>query len=552
MNPATASPFGDLLGEYYPAWFRFHPEAAVDAGVPGYEQRLAPYRDEERGALVSLNDDLRSALDEIDTGALPEAERTDAEVLRHAAHLENRRLIELDSRRTDPGELLPVNAVYQLLIRPVADPRAAITARLAAIPGHFAGARDHLAPRAESIPPLWLEHAAIEARHGADFFEALPGDPGLAAAGVTGIGAVAGPAADALRAYADHLDRDLAPRARGDFACGRAYFDDLLAHRHFLEVDADRLRAFGERLFRDTRGELLAVCRELSGGDDVTALGRRIQGDHPSFEGVLPAYRAKMEAAHAFLAARELVSLPVVTRLDVVETPTFLRHRIPFAAYCEPAPNDPAQRGLYYVTPPNDAAELAEHDHLGLAHTCVHEAWPGHHLQFVTANLGSAGRSLPRVLNPTATLYEGWALYCEQLMYEEGFLDRPENRFILLRDRLWRALRILIDVDIHTRGLSLEAAADRMVAELGFPRSQALADLAWYSSSPTVPMGYATGWALINALRARLRRSDPGFSLKSFHDRLLAQGSIALPLVIRRAFGEQAWQAVRAEVFGAD
>ncbi len=550
-TPTSATaPFERLLGEYYPAWFRYHPEAAVDAGVPGYERRLTPYRDEDRGALVSLNDNLVSALDEFDTGALPPPARTDAEVLRQAARLENRRLIELDSRRTDPGELLPVHAIYQLLIRPVAERGAALAARLAAIPDHLAGAPAHLAPRAESIPPLWLEHAATEARQGAGFIAALPADASVAAAGVSGLDALIAGARSALLAFADHLEGELAPRARGDFACGRAYFDDLLAHRHFLGVDADGLRVFGERLFAETRRELQAVCRELSGGDDVAALGRRIQADHPDENGLLAAYRGKMEAAREFLAARELVSLPAVTRLDVVETPTFLRHRIPFAAYSEPAPNDPAQHGRYYVTPPRDAAELAEHDHLGLAHTCVHEAWPGHHLQFVTANLSPVGRTLPRLLNPSATFYEGWALYCEQLMHEQGFLDRPQNRFILLKDRLWRALRILIDVDIHTRGLGLEAAADRMVAELGFPRAQALADLAWYSAAPTVPMGYATGWALINALRERLQRRDPGFSLKSFHDRLLSHGSIALPLVIRHAFGDADWQAVREAVFG--
>ena len=198
----------------------------------------------------------------------------------------------------------------------------------------------------------------------------------------------------------------------------------------------------------------------------------------------------------------------------MVETPIFLRHQIPFAAYCEPAPNDSAQRGYYYVTPPQTEEELAEHDDIGLMHTCVHEAWPGHHLQFVTANLNPAARRLPRLLNASATFYEGWALYSEQLMQEEGFLNRPESRVILLRDRLWRALRILIDIEIHTRNISLETAANRLVTELGFPRSQALAELTWYSQAPTVPFGYATGWALINALRDHLRHAPSSLPLK--------------------------------------
>ena len=135
-------------------------------------------------------------------------------------------------------------------------------------------------------------------------------------------------------------------------------------------------------------------------------------------------------------------------------------------------------------------------------------------------------------------------------MHEEGFLNRPESRVILLRDRLWRALRILIDIEIHTRNISMETAADRLVTELGFPRSQALAELTWYSQAPTVPFGYATGWALINALRDHLRHELQPLPLKKFHDKLLSTGSVALPLVIRYAFGEPAWREARRRVFG--
>jgi uncharacterized protein (DUF885 family) len=132
-------------------------------------------------------------------------------------------------------------------------------------------------------------------------------------------------------------------------------------------------------------------------------------------------------------------------------------------------------------------------------------------------------------------------------MHEEGFISGIESRIVLLRDRLWRALRVLLDIELHTRGLALEQAADRMVAALGFPRSQALADLAWYTRAPTVPLGYATGWALISATRDRLRAEA---SLKSFHDRLLSAGSIAAPLVIRRVFGDEAWRGIAGAVFG--
>jgi uncharacterized protein (DUF885 family) len=204
---------------------------------------------------------------------------------------------------------------------------------------------------------------------------------------------------------------------------------------------------------------------------------------------------------------------------------------------------------LYYVTPPADDEQLAEHDSTSIRHTCVHEAWPGHHLQFVTANRNPAARTLPRLLNASATLYEGWALYSEQLMHVEGFLDSPESRYVLLRDRLWRALRVLIDIDLHCHGMTVEEASAMLAEELGFPEAQARAEIAWYSRAPTVPLGYATGWALINATRECWRADNPVATPASFHDRLLSAGSIALPRVIEHAFGGATWTRVREQVF---
>jgi uncharacterized protein (DUF885 family) len=256
-----------------------------------------------------------------------------------------------------------------------------------------------------------------------------------------------------------------------------------------------------------------------------------------------------MQAARQFIEEHRIVPVPENQKLKVIETPVYLRHQIPFAAYMEPAPNDRDQQGYYYVTPVANDDLLVEHNELSIDHTCVHEAWPGHHLQFVTANSREASRSLPRLLNPSATLYEGWALYCEELMVDEGFLDQPESRFLLLRDRLWRALRIQIDVALHCRDMSIDKAADWMVEALGFPREQALADLTWYSFAPTIPMGYATGWALLRATRNEAETAGPDFSLYDFHQDLLASGSVALSLVLRRAFGDATWKKVSQKTF---
>lgn len=538
--------FAHLVSTFYKAWFHFHPEAAVDAGVEGYASLLTPYGEDEIGALIALLEKLLAGLDEIGAEQLGEDARLDWSVLRGAARIEHHELIERDWRLREPARYLPVHAIYQLTVRPVQDLPAALSARLAAIPAHLRGARSWLGQTAGAIPRLWLEAAIEEARRGADFLHALPHHPRI---GPLHLERACEAAAHALADFARFLDSDLAPHAEGVLACGREHFERLLHQRHFLDVDADGLYALGEHLFTQTLSELKSVTRALRGDADIGALHHALGERFAPPPDLLEAYRLAMDEARIFVAAQGLISLPGAETLQVVETPVFLRHQIPFAAYVEPTPGDPAQRGLYYVTPPADDAARAEHNALGIRHTGVHEAWPGHHLQFVTANSRTVACSLPRRLNPSATLYEGWALYCEQLMLEQGFLDAPESRFVLLRDRLWRALRILIDVDLHVRGVPPEAAAERLQRELGFTPAQARGEITWYSQAPTVPMGYATGWALITAARARRDRLAPAASRCDFHDRLLSVGSIALPLVLGRAFGEPFRREILREVF---
>lgn len=550
-KPDASARFRELVDTYYRAWFRFHPEAAVDVGVPGYAHLLTPFAQDDRAALVCLNDQLVVGLEELGPAELTPDEALDYEILRGAAFLENQAILELEPRRPDPEALLPVNAIYQLTVRPVTNAPEALRARLRAVPDHLARAREYLRERAPLIPPLWLESAEAVAAQGARFVAGLSRQPGVALPDPGGLRAETDRAAEALADFGRFLRAELAPRAAGEFACGTPYFAHLLKHRHFLDVSAAELERFARELIEQVRRDLGDACRAL-GHANLGAAMARVRERRVAPEQLLGTYRSQMQAARAFLLAHDLVTLPARERLEVVETPIFLRHQIPFAAYMEPSPVDPEQKGYYYVTPPEGEEQLAEHEPAGIAHTCVHEAWPGHHLQFVTAHGRAASRSLARLLNASATLYEGWALYAEQLMHEQGFLSQPEQRVILLRDRLWRALRIVIDIGLHTRGWTLERAAETLTTHLGFPRSQAIADLTWYTRAPTVPLGYATGWALINALRDRRRaREGAAFSLKAFHDRLLGAGSIALPLVIAREFGVDDWRAVRGMLFGS-
>ncbi len=554
MSAEAASPaarFDALVEDYCRAWMRFHPEAAVAAGRFEHAGRLRPVGDDDIGALVALDEGLLAALDELDPEGLDPDRALDHAVLRGAAAVEHHELLALDWRRRDPVAFLPLEALHQLVLLPVPAAGCALAERLAAVPALLRAARAHLGAEPERVPALWAEAAAEEARAGVAFVRALPVSPAARGAPAGVLRERAEAAARALEAYAAWLEDELAPRAAGPVACGADHYGRLLHHRHALPVGAAALRRFGEALAAATRRALAEACRRLRGDTDVTAALAALEADHPPREALLEAYRRLLEQARAFVLERGLVSAPPAEHLEVRPTPEFLRGRIPFAAYVEPLPDDPAQRGVWYVTVPEDEDGLRAHARTAMGLTCVHEAWPGHHLQFVTAHTRPAARSLPRLLFPSATFYEGWALYCEGLMREQGFLAGPGHELMLLRDRLWRALRVVLDVDLQTGAAEPEEAARRLTGELGIAPAAARAEIIWYTRAPAVPMSYASGWALIAAAREATGAAGDGRGLRDFHDRLLACGPVPVLRALERAFGDGVARAAAASVFGA-
>jgi uncharacterized protein (DUF885 family) len=542
--------FEQIRDDYYHAWFRYHPEAALDVGVTGYEHLLRPYADQEQGALLSLNEKLLDALDELDESALHADEQLDLQLMRGAAFLEIEQILQYDWRKRDPEEYLPLHAIYQLTMRHSENFAAALNQRLALIPDYLLNARHYIGQDAERIPARWLESAVTAVESGVVFLKALPQDLKVKAHAheLPSLDELITDAVNAFDRYQRYLEQEIGARAAGDFAVGHQRYSHLLRYRHFLDINPDELYEFGKRLFEQTERQLKQVCRRLTGSEDRSLLDEKIRQQGPPQGALLSVCQMQMEAAREFTRSEDLVSFPEVESLSVVQTPVFLRHKIPFAAYEPPSPGDSLQQGHYFVTPAADAQTRDQHSLMAMMHTSVHEGYPGHHLQFTTAHRYPAACSLPRLLNKSATLYEGWALYCEQLMFEKGFLCEPENEFILLKDRLWRALRIIIDTGMQTRGLRLQDAVRMMTDRLGFSEVQGLGEATWYSRAPTVPMGYATGWAMINSARDLALPESSSQKLRSFHDGLLAQGSCALSLGLRRAFGEEFSQRVQGTI----
>jgi uncharacterized protein (DUF885 family) len=544
MSNDHSHTFDRIENSYLTSWCRFNPESALDAGIEDYAGDLTPCDDASLGIQLVLNEKCLAALDEVNAAELDADRLLNFRVLQGWAILEHHEFMDHDWRYRDPTRFLPIDALHQLTIRPLESFSQAFLSRLQQIPGRVREAKTFLAARPEIIPPVWLKMATQECEAGLQFCHELSAHPRVQKA-LTQHENIDTALQEAGKAIEDlhHVLSRLDGKAQGDFACGRVQFERLLQHRHFLPISAQKLRRFGEQLFEMTKQALAKA--EAESDLDLAQL----HAHHPSRDELLSAYQQEMQAAKDFLKEKDLVTLPGRQHLNVVDTPAFLRHQIPFAAYLDPSIADLSQSAFYYVTPANSDAELKEHNYAAIAQTSIHEAWPGHHLQFVTANQSETGKALVRRLYPCATLYEGWALYCEQMMLEQGFERHPGQELVMLRDRLWRALRIIIDVNIHTGEWTLEQAAKEMVEKLGFSETQARAECNWYSQAPTVPMSYAVGWALINALRDIIK-PDNASELKTFHDKLLSCGSVALPLVIEHQFGNDIWQQCCQQVFG--
>ncbi|MEO7477141.1 MAG: DUF885 domain-containing protein, partial [Gemmatimonadales bacterium] len=344
----------------------------------------------------------------------------------------------------------------------------------------------------------------------------------------------AGGALQALKAFGTALHEDIEPNTDPHaFAIGEEQFARRLHFEHAVMAGAPELWRYGLHLQEETTAALTALAAEL-GTKPWRELVDELRDDAPSADELLDVYRDELERAHAFLLERNLVAVPAVP-CEVVATPSFLSSLVPVAAYEPPPIYLGAQRGRFYVTPPDptlppDAAARQRRGHCrhGIPAMVAHEAYPGHHLQLVTA------QELPSEVRRhlwTPVMVEGWALYCEQLMVEVGFYRAPEQRLFQLVNLLWRAIRIVLDVGLHTRGMSQREAVDYMVEHLPIERSSAEAEVRRYCAWPTYQLCYAVGRRELLRLRDAYREAaGDDFDQRRFHDTLLAYGGLPVSL----------------------
>jgi uncharacterized protein (DUF885 family) len=330
----------------------------------------------------------------------------------------------------------------------------------------------------------------------------------------------------AVELYGSWLEGTLAG-GTDEWAIGRERHDAMVGLRGFDGLDADAILELGWERLREERAARAAAALEIDPTVDEATVIDRVKSDQPaSFDAALDAYRDAMLRARRHLVEHDLVTVPDDERIDVVATPEYLRNVIPFAAYFSPAKFDRDPKGIYIVTPAVDGnpEAMREHNFAGISNTSIHEAYPGHHLQLDTANRHP---SLTRLLTDAPEFVEGWGMYSELMMREQGFDTDPSFRLIMHTDAIWRACRIILDVRLHRGELSVQAATDFLVEQTSFERPNAHAEVQWYTYRPTYPLSYLLGRTLLLGLRAdEQARLGDAFSLKAFHDTLLRNGSL--------------------------
>jgi len=206
-----------------------------------------------------------------------------------------------------------------------------------------------------------------------------------------------------------------------------------------------------------------------------------------------------------------------------------------------PGPYEKKQTGIFWVndlsalqkTPEKKKAEIRQH--FGLELTCAHEAYPGHHVQFVIQNRHPG--KLRRLFHH-AIFYEGWTLWCEKMCIEHGIYRSPHAKLIQTTDALWRAWRIVIDCGLHSGALDHKKASRLLMDGVGFTAQRAGGDVNWYTSAPTVPMSYLIGRLELEKMHAKLVTGS-GWPLKKFNDWILSYGAIPWSWIWQSALTSQ-------------
>ena len=520
----------DLLGYLHET----HPTHATLDGMHTHDDLLEDVSrhgiDSEAHALAGY---LRR-LDEINREALTGVERLEHRML--TAHLQAR-MFDIEAVRTwerNPqfyADLLAASLAGQTLFThaPAAERARRVLSKLRQTPRLIQAARDNI-----KDPPGIFVKVGIETMRGTLKFidEDLP----RAFADVDDLhllGDLADAQAEASQAvgkYAEYLEADLAPKARASFRLGRDKFEQKLRLEEGVTLPIDRLLAIATRELQNTQEEFRSLAGKINGGDPMAAWART-KAHHPAPGQLVATGRRQLDELATFLERQNIISLPSGEPIAVAPTPDFYRWSFASLWTAGPFESKPT-RAYYYLTdvepswsPERQDEHLRDYNFPTLWSISIHEVYPGHFLQCQHLRRVES-KTRKSIMFAPASFIEGWAHYCEQMMIEAGFgRQDPTVKLGQLAEALIRLVRFIVCIRLHAEDMSVEQGVRYFREEAFLEESSARREAERGAFDPTY-LVYTVGKLMLLKLRQDYKQQQgKAYSLRSFHDTLLSQGT---------------------------
>ncbi len=355
-----------------------------------------------------------------------------------------------------------------------------------------------------------------------------------------------------LRSYLDWLKTDLLPRSNGDYKIGAATFQKKLAYDEMVDTPLDELLEIGWADLRKNQAHFNEVAKELEPNKDPREVLEELGENHPAPDHLLDAFRATFDGLLSFIRTHHIVTIPSGVRPIVEETPPFMRATT-FASMDTPGPYEKHATEAYFnvtlpdpsMTPPQVEGFMHSFNVGTVISTAVHEAYPGHYVQFLW--LPQAPSKVRKLLGANTDV-EGWAHYTEQMMLDEGYgqpgagaKDERESKFLRLgqlQDALLRNARFIVGIEMHTGKMSFDGAAAFFQKEGYQSKETATVETKRGTSDPTY-LYYTLGKLEIMKLREDMKKKQgPAFSLEKFHDDFLREGFPPIKIVREAMLGD--------------
>ena len=549
--------FESAANDYFDrSYFLYQPTAGTLAGYHQYDTKLEDYSREHIEEQIADLHAFERRVASIPVEALDQTERGDRELVLGSirSSLLTLEVIRPWEKNPDTYSGSISNAAFSLMERKFASPDdrlRSLIAREKAMPQTFADARKNLVN-----PPKIYTEIAIEQLPGiVSFFQhdvPLAFTDAKEAALNAEFKSTNAAVIAALNDYQSWLKSDLLPRSKGDFRIGADAFRKKLAYDEMVDTPLDALLKIAHADLTKNKTEFNRIAHELEPSKDPRAVLEELGQNHPAPDQLLQAFRDTFNGLVDFIHQHHIVTIPSDVRPILEETPPFMRATT-FASMDTPGPFEKHATEAYFnVTLPEKSMTPAEVE--GFMHafnvgtvisTAVHEAYPGHYVQFLWTP--SAPTRVRKLLG-AASNAEGWAHYCEQMMLDEGYgqpgagaKNERESKFLRLgqlQDALLRDSRFVVGIQMHTGKMSYDEAV-KFFEQEGYQSHETGIVETKRGTSDATYLYYTLGKLEIMKLREDMRKKQgANFSLQKFHDAFLSQGFPPIKIVRQAMLGD--------------